>query len=148
MMDKKLSLTEILSLSPCFGEIVNKIEQLAKLNRIVHQKLDPELAKHCRVANLRDGILILTTASPTYGHLLRFEKGELLTRLRAEPAFCHLKSIQTHVQPPLARSLTTGTRLPVPSLSLVTAHLIHETALTLTLPTLQQALLRLATRAG
>lgn len=148
LRDKKLSLPEILSLSPHFGTIVHKIEQLSKLNRIVHQKLDQELAKHCRVANLRDGILVLTTTSPTYGHRLRFEQGILLTLLRADPAFCHLKSIQTRVQPPLARSLTHPSLpvFPIPVLSNQAMTTIEAVALNMPTPKLQQALLRLASR--
>src|ERR1700722_1515422 len=96
---KKHSLANILTDSPILSEIVNKVDQLAKLNRIVHQKLDPELTKYCRVANLRDGILILSTSSPATGHLLRFAKAELLSTLRIEPQWCHLKSIKIHVRP-------------------------------------------------
>ena len=96
---QKHSMVEILIISPILSQIVNKVEQLAKLNRIVHQKCNPELRKHCRVANYRDGILILTTHSSAVGHLLRFEKSELLTALRSLPEWCHLKSIKIHVRP-------------------------------------------------
>lgn len=99
MEPKECSLTNILTTSPILSQIVRKVDQLAQLNRIVHQKLDPALAKHCRVANYRDGILILTTHSSTTGHLLRFAKSELLSTLRAMPEWCHLKAIKIHVRP-------------------------------------------------
>lgn len=99
MKPQENSMAEILRTSSILSQIVTKVEQLAKLNRIVHEKCDPELRKHCRVANYRDGILILTTPSSAAGHLLRFSKGELLTALRSVPEWCHLKSIKIHVRP-------------------------------------------------
>jgi hypothetical protein len=98
MEPKECSLANILTTSPILSQIVRKVDQLAQLNRIVHQKLDPALKTHCRVANYRDGVLILTTNTSATGHLLRFAKGELLTALRKEPEWCHLKSIKIHVR--------------------------------------------------
>ncbi len=99
MEPQKCSMADILTTSPILSQIVNKVEQLAKLNRIVHEKCDPKLRNHCRVANYRDGILILTTDSAAVAHWLRFEKSELLTALRSLPEWCHLKSIKIHVRP-------------------------------------------------
>lgn len=150
MEPQKHSMVEILTISPILSQIVNKVEQLAKLNRIVHQKCDPELRKHCKVANYRDGILILTTHSSAVGHLLRFEKSELLTTLRKLPEWCHLKSIKIHVRPnppgteitPLAQ--TEPPAAAVPLLAPRIAKDLKETALNINFPALQQALLRLA----
>ena len=143
----KLSLIDILTTSPTLGEIVNKVEQLAKLNRIVQQKLDPQLKKHCRVANLREGILILSTPSPAFGNLLRFEKISLLTSLRTDPSLCHLKAIEIKVQPPthalLMPERPKHTRIP--TLSKVSAEFINNTALTIHSSSLRTALLRLST---
>ncbi len=150
MEPQKHSMVEILTISPILSQIVNKVEQLAKLNRIVHQKCDPELRKHCKVANYRDGILILTTHSSAVGHLLRFEKSELLTTLRSLPEWCHLKSIKIHVRPnppgseiaPLAQEEPQSTALPL--LPSRIAKDLKETALSINFPALQRALLRLA----
>lgn len=146
MKPQKNSMVEILTISPILSQIVNKVEQLAKLNRIVHQKCDPELRKHCRVANYRDGILILTTPSSAIGHLLRFSKSELLTTLRSLPEWCHLKSIKIHVRPnPPGLEIT-----PEPPtqnlrrLSPPVVQALQETALGIDFQALQQALLRLA----
>jgi hypothetical protein len=145
MEPQKRTMAEILTTSTILSQIVNKVDQLAKLNRIVHQKCDPELRKHCKVANYRDGILILTTHSSATGHLLRFSKSELLTALRSEPAWCHLKSIKIHVRPnPPALDITPAPRMPdFPRLPPHVAQNIKETAFNINFPPLRQALLRL-----
>lgn len=147
MKPQNHSMADILTISPILSQIVNKVDQLAKLNRIVHQNCDPELAKHCRVANYRDGILILTTYSSAAGHLLRFAKSDLLTALRKMPEWCHLKSIKIHVRPsqqderetsPITQT-TPEVRLPQRI-----AKDLKETALNIDYQPLQQALLRLS----
>ncbi|HEV2524247.1 MAG TPA: DUF721 domain-containing protein [Gammaproteobacteria bacterium] len=146
MEPQKHSMVEILTISPILSQIVNKVEQLAKLNRIVHQKCNPELRKHCRVANYRDGILILTTDSSAVGHLLRFEKSELLTALRSLPEWCHLKSIKIHVRPnpPEFEIKAPAEKCTLPVLSSRVAKELKEAALNINFSPLQQALLRLA----
>jgi len=148
MENKKLSLSEILTTSPMLREIVDKVEQLAKLNRAVLKKLDPSLSTHCRVANLRNGILILTTTSPIWGHKLRFAKTDILTTLRSNPEWMGLKAIETEVRPapePVLRSTETG--LPKPHLSSIGAYYIKMAATEINSLALQKALLRLAKRA-
>jgi hypothetical protein len=146
MKPQQHSMVELLTMSPTLSQIVHQVDQLAKLNRIVHQKLDSELRNHCRVANYRQGILILTTHSSAVGHLLRFAKSELLTALRSLPEWCHLKSIKIHVRP--SQLETQKTIPPTKAHPLVTlpphiAKDVKETALTIHFQPLQQALLRL-----
>ena len=139
------SLNKILSQSTRFNEIVNKVEQLSKLNRLLHEKLEPKLAKFCRVANIRDDRLILVTHSPDSGHLLRFAENELISKLSFEPEWNHIKSIKTIVRPilkdtnplskPMARNL--------PKLSAETQENIAIHALNISYPPLRQALQRL-----
>ena len=139
----KLTLIEILANSPFMGEIVNKVDQLAKLNRKVAQTLDPELKKHCKVANLREGILILTTTSAAFGHKIRFIEMDLLSAIRAEPEWCHIKSIKTQVRPsrpPLQKSFSSAKM----ALSYPAAYGIKSIAQDITTPALKEALLRLS----
>ncbi len=141
----KHTVVEIFTHSPRLGLIVNKVEQLSKLNRLVHEKLDCNLAKYCRVANVRDGILILTTSSPATGHLLRFAISDLLTALRAEPEWCHLKSIKTQVHP-LQPGTNTAAKPSYPpvTLSCSNREMVASIAQTIDNPSLQQALHRLS----
>jgi hypothetical protein len=141
---QQTTMVDILTRSPVLANIIYKVDQLAKLNRIVLKKLDSELARHCRVSNLREGILILTTSSPTTGHLLRFSEIDLLIALRTDPAFCHLKSIKTQVRPPEPDYFPSRKVLPKPSLSSKGAEILRTTALAIASPSLKKALLRLA----
>lgn len=76
---------------------VAKVEHLEQINQIIASKLEPSLANNCRVANLRDGTLILATTSPAWNHKLRFSSLDLLTALRADPRWSGLKSIEIRV---------------------------------------------------
>jgi len=145
---KKLSLIEVIAKSPLFAEIVNKVELLAKLNRVVLEKLDPKLRGHCRVANLRDGILILTTTSPALGHQLRFATSDLLTSLRALPEWCHLKSIKIHVRLAYDAALPPSHPNPTPILSESNAEIIKASVQNINTAALKDALLRLSERAS
>ncbi len=146
MEPQKCSMLDLLTTSPILSQIVNKVEQLARLNRIVHQKCNPELRKHCKVANYRDGILILTTHSSAIAHLLRFEKSALLSALRSEPRWCHLKSIKIHVRPnpPELEIKSLSQKDVLPVLSSGVAKGLKEAAFNIHFLPLQQALLRLA----
>lgn len=140
--------TDILTRSPTLQSMVNKAESLIKLNQAVLKKLGPNLSPHCRVTNLRDGILILTTPSPAWGHTLRFSELELLSTLRAYPEWCGLKAIQSRVRPleTSLRKISVG--LPAPFMSKLSAEHIQAIAQQITDPKLQKALQRLSSRSG
>ncbi len=144
---EKFSVNEIFTHSPLLCEIVKKVNQLSKLNRAVQQKLDPELANQCRIANYRDNILILTTPSQAVGHKLRFAASDLLTTLRTEPDWCGLRSIKIQVRPKLMTTVTPPIPNPIrPSLSAHNAEILKSTATTIPFMPLQHALLRLSNR--
>jgi hypothetical protein len=147
MREYPQSTVDILTRSPILAEIVYKVDQLAKLNRIIFTRLDPELARYCRVANCRDGILVLTTHSPATGHLLRFSEMDLLSTLRADPHFCHLKSIKTHVRPSITQySASVKPALPEPWLTPTGAEILRSAAKQVDCSNLKKALLKLASR--
>ncbi len=145
-MGPKLLMSDIFTTSPVLSRFVSKVEQLSKLNRAVLKKLDPTIASHCRVANLRDGILILTTHSPIWGHKLRFQGAELLSALRTEPTFCSIKSIQSQVIPKETRETHSAAlqALPKPSMSPISAAVLQDAALDIESPKLKQSMLNLA----
>lgn len=91
------SLTNLLSSVPELQQLTQKLAQLEQINFYLTANLDPTLAAHCRVANLRDGSLILSTTSPAWNHKLRFASLDLLTVLRANPKWSGLKSIAVRV---------------------------------------------------
>jgi hypothetical protein len=123
--------------------MIKKVNQLSKLNRLVHQKLDPSLVKHCRVANYRDNTLILTASTPASGHLLRFQKTDLLTALREDLEWCQLKTIQIQVRPNWDRERPFSSPLPKLNLSSTNIQTVESTASGISFLPLQQALLQL-----
>lgn len=92
-----ISFTHLLQTAPNLHKLLSKLEQLQQLNGIVAANLEPALATQCRVANLRDGILILSTTSPAWKHKLRFATIDLLSALRAHPQWSSLKSIEVRI---------------------------------------------------
>lgn len=91
------SFTSLLEGNYELQKVVSKVHHLEELNTLLASKLDPSFVNHCRVANLRDGILILATTSPAWNHKLRFSSLDLLSQLRAEPRWSGLKSIEIRV---------------------------------------------------
>jgi len=146
----KQFLADVVAKSPDLSRFIKKIEQLSKLNQAVKQQLDPTLARQCQVANLRNGMLILTTPSSIWGHQLRFQEMELLSALRATPEWCGLTSIQSRVVPISSTQRVPRLDFPgfsKPHLSDMGARTLKETAHSIASPRLQQALLRLAAHA-
>ena len=92
-----ISFTNLLQTAPNLYKLLDKLEQLNLLNSFVVAHLEPSLAAQCRVANLRDGILILSTTSPAWKHKLRFATLDLLSALRAHPKWSSLKAIEVRI---------------------------------------------------
>jgi hypothetical protein len=92
-------MADVLDKSKDLSKFIKQINHLSKINQAVKEHLTPDLASHCRVANLRDGVLILRTSSSIWGHQLRFQEMALLSALRTMPEWCGLKSIQSRVVP-------------------------------------------------
>ena len=91
-------IAQILLNAPMLNKLWSKLSNLSKINEAVATFLDPELAKNCQVANLRNGTLILTTTSPAWNHQMRFLKIDLLNKLRKVPEWRGLKAIEIKVQ--------------------------------------------------
>lgn len=92
-----ISFTSLLQTAPNLHKLLAKLEQIKQLNLFVTSHLEPSLAKQCQVANLRDGVLILSTTSPAWKHKLRFAALDLLSALRANPHWSNLKSIEIRI---------------------------------------------------
>ncbi len=74
---------------------------LLKLNRAVAGLLPAPLQPWCRVANFRQGVLILETANASWMMRLRYEQSTLLSALRAQ-ILPSLSSIDIRINPTLA----------------------------------------------
>ncbi|HEI8866863.1 TPA: DUF721 domain-containing protein [Serratia odorifera] len=73
---------------------------LLKLNRAVKGLLPAPLHPWCRVANFRQGILVLETANASWMMRLRYEQPNLLSALRAQ-ILPSLSSIDIRINPAL-----------------------------------------------
>jgi hypothetical protein len=74
---------------------------LLRLNRAVRGILPAQLHPWCRVANFRQGVLVLETANASWLMRLRYEQSTLLSALRAQ-ILPSLTSIDIRINPTLA----------------------------------------------
>lgn len=74
---------------------------LNKLNRAVKGVIPAQLHPWCRVANFRQGILVLETANASWMMRLRYEQSSLLSALRAQ-ILPSLTAIDIRINPTLA----------------------------------------------
>jgi hypothetical protein len=147
MQYKTLSFTSLLQSSAEMQNFLGKVDALAQLNTLIASKLEPSLASNCRVANLRDGILILATTSPAWNHKLRFYSVDLLSELRSDPRWSGLKSIEIRVDylPNTESASAPGSKRGI-SISKENAELLSQLAETIANPKLAQALKRVSSK--
>lgn len=120
-----------------------KIQQLAQLNIFWLEQLDDALAQHTRVANYREGCLIIEVDSSVWATRLRFLIPELLKSLRRLKEFHTLQSIEWYVNATVSLAKYSPLRQP-PVLSAQNASLLHETAAEISSEALKRALQKLA----
>src|SRR3990167_1965297 len=82
----------------CFRDIVDKIEELKRLNELLSLYLEADLAPHCQVANFRSGCLVIQVDSSVWAMRLRYLFPDLLSRLRYEARLVQLVSLHCIVR--------------------------------------------------
>ena len=91
-------INKLLQNSPIIIDVRNKLQQLQQLNKAVTNLLPPTIASNCSVANLRDGLLVLTTNSPVWRHQINFLKMDLLDQLRSSnPLWAGISAISVTI---------------------------------------------------
>ncbi len=113
--------------SKVLDTLLQKTRQLAQLQQILSQHLDQKISKHCQVANLDNGALIILTDSAPWATQFRFQISDLLPKLRQHPEFHHLKHIQCKIRPQV-RHIPDAPEAPMRSLSPATAEIILAAA--------------------
>lgn len=83
-------------------DITGKANFLGKLNQQVKDIL-PHAEKTCRVANFRDGILVLECSSSAWATRLNYERQHLLSSLR-KTMLPSLMTIEIKINPALAQA--------------------------------------------
>ncbi len=135
----------LLGTAPELQKFIAKLQHLEQINNYLSIHLDPHLVPHCRVANLRDGALILSTTSPAWNHKLRFAALDILSILRANRLWSGLKSIEVRVDylKPIDHDTPTNFKTSSP-ISAQNAKLIEQTATNISNKKLSNSLARLA----
>jgi hypothetical protein len=114
---------------------------LLELERTVVQLLPTDLAAHCRVMNVRGGVLILAAPSSAWAARLRFAAADLANQLCRLPS-SDVREVRVRIQPEVG--LPRAAARPTPRLSMESAELLARTALTIEHQDLREALYRLA----
>ncbi len=94
-------LSNLLHQSSTIPELAEKAELLLHLDHYVKQMLSGPVIEQLKVANLRQGILVIETTSAAWAARINFQKSKLLQQLRAE-TLPMLTAIEVKVNPGLA----------------------------------------------
>ncbi len=127
--------------------LVGHGHRLERVSALLPDLLPAPLNRHCRVANISDGILVIHTDAPIWTTRLRFHNPRLLADLRERLGAGALREIRLRTAPepsaPVRRAELRTAILP----DAAAAHL-RAAAASIADPALRDALLRLAARAG
>ena len=129
-----------------FTVLMNKVNKMTELDTLLRAELPPLLAMHCRLANIRQGQLIIQADSPVWGTKLRFELIPLLSRLRQHPRFAGLSGIDYFVAPFALMKKADEAEIKAAALPLSAPirQLLLDTANTVSNPLLRSVLERIA----
>ena len=131
------------------GGTLKHAHQLQRLNLVLHEHLEPILATHCELANIRSNTVVIQADSPVWAAKLRYQIPMILELLNATDLITdltqtRLTQIQLRVQPayqPYRGPISSG-----PHLSSDSAQLLKSVAETTADPRLKRALSRLSRR--
>jgi hypothetical protein len=123
------------------GFIQKKIQQLNQLNEI-WRKNYPDLAQHSRIANFREDCLVIEIDNAAWATRLRYLIPDLIIQLAQHSTLNNLKHIEWYIQP--SYQIISQSRPLAPILSDTSAQLLQNTASTIRMKPLQEALIRLA----
>ena len=145
-MTKLDSVSKLLARDGRLQSLLRRAEAVESLNALVRGHLAAPLDQHCRVANLKNGVLTLQTESPAWAARLRYTVPQLLAALRADPRLeSAFTTIRVSVVPQQVRRDRPGRRA---SLSSRSADSLRAAAEGMSDPRLAAALRRLARRGG
>lgn len=99
-MDKPSPVTDLLQQNgfPAEG-VLQRGRFLHRLERLLDRLLDADSRLHCRVGNVRDGVLILFTDSTAWATRLRYQVPTLLNTLQQQKPLQGLQKIELRVLP-------------------------------------------------
>jgi hypothetical protein len=145
MPDRQL-LKQVLKGSGRLQPLLERAKFLEALTLRLREAIDPVMAGHICVGNLRDDTVIITADSPAWLSNIRYLAPTLLQILQQQPGLEKLRHIQFKVQPenPAAKAQVAPRRA---RLSTDTAHMLNEAASAIEDQDLSAALQRLSRHA-
>ena len=138
------TLTHIFQQDPqsILGFIQQKVMQLNRLNEIWKTENSAELVQHSRVANFRDGCLVIEVDNAAWVTRLRYLLADLSKQLVKHPALKTLQKIEWYIQPNFYPPAASKPLTPV--LTTASAQLLQTAAENIKVKELQTALVKLS----
>lgn len=137
------NLSSLLRRNPQIQRLYNQAKTLQKLQAHLEKNLAHELAHHCQVAALADGVLTLYTESPAWAAKARFLTADLLKVFQNDTTLGVVNTIRVKARPPVNKP-EPETAKERSRLSATTVQLLREVADNTEDPDLRRSLLRLA----
>ncbi|MCO6552548.1 MAG: DUF721 domain-containing protein [Gilliamella sp.] len=94
-------LTSILTQASSLSKIQDRTNALCSLAKVVYDLLPSPLNQQCRVANYRQGVLILEVSSACWLTRLKYEQSNLISEIRKN-ILPSLSSIQYQINPDIS----------------------------------------------
>lgn len=135
------NLGSLLRRNPQLVHFHDQARILQHLQKALQAALPPELAQHCHVAALDQGVLTLHTDSPAWAARLRFLTADLLKIAADNRTANRVHTIRVKARPPETKPQTAR---PGPKMSPQTARFLRDMADSLEDDELRASLLRLS----
>ncbi|OCG74008.1 hypothetical protein A9G42_10010 [Gilliamella sp. Nev6-6] len=97
-------LTSILTKTSCLSKIQDRTNALRTLDKAINDLLPSPLNQQCKVANYRNGVLILEVSSASWLTRLKYEQSNLISSIRTS-ILPSLSSIQYQINPNISVKL-------------------------------------------
>jgi hypothetical protein len=81
------------------NSLLERAQHLRLLTQALRENLEPQLAVHVTVANLREQTAVLSTDTPAWLTQLRYQAPAILRLLRELPGLQDLQKVQFKIQP-------------------------------------------------
>ena len=132
--------------SKVLDSLLNKLNQLTRLNSILAASLEEKLIPHCQVANYANDSLTVIVYNAIWATQFRFLIPSLIPRLRNEPELAQLKNIVCKITPQIGLREAPSSQVIrlMPKLSFASAEIILHTAQSIKHEKLKSVMERLA----
>ena len=124
--------------------LYGKLSEFKTCEKLIKKHLPEKLAQHFKITDIKNNTITLSVKNPTLLSLLRYEKLNLLQKLRTDEKMYALRSIELKLEAPHLRPKTSPTIQHPPHFSHKSIDSIDSAAKHCTSSKLRKALERLA----